>query len=414
MSIIDFKELSASNVKGEELQNLSRKLGQKLKLEPSWSGRGPDGGKDLIFVEEVRGILTAKRVKWLVSCKDYAVSNKSVQESDVGSVLEKVKQHKADGFLLVTTTTVSSGLKSMLDSLDKRNGGDIEVSIWDAAELTTTILKEEMKEIFQQFFPESYKKLVGSFDDALEHIENQLPKYVFDQFMKSAAPYIEGKLNFSGEDIAFGDIETAKTIDKISEALYVTNDSLLATIHASSLDEDIFISFVSRLDSCDDQKCADFLEELIRNSNNPGTVLNSLQYLSENHDIGNQLRLELATYVEEGGLNVLFYLELTGWISDELCVNAGNYEYWAALDELSTGTTFDFLNFESLSFEVERGKSVTFSGDFSVDVTLRFGSSSDAELIEMSFPGKFEGIFDFRAGEYKIVSTSIDTSKFHK
>ena len=119
--IIDFKELESA-VPGEGLQGMVRRLARKLGLQPIWSGRGPDGARDLLLTENLKGPLTGEIIKWVVSCKDFSESGKSVQESDLPQpgILDKLKQHGANGFLLVTTTVPSSAAKNLLDKLDKK------------------------------------------------------------------------------------------------------------------------------------------------------------------------------------------------------------------------------------------------------------------------------------------------------
>src|SRR5690242_12926371 len=94
--LIDFKEM-VSPVPGEGLEHLVRLIGRKMGLSPSWSGRGADGGRDLYFTERLVGPLTQELVKWVVSCKDKAKSNSSVNENDLPAtgIKDKVEQHRA-------------------------------------------------------------------------------------------------------------------------------------------------------------------------------------------------------------------------------------------------------------------------------------------------------------------------------
>ncbi|MBU2470639.1 MAG: restriction endonuclease, partial [Proteobacteria bacterium] len=128
--LIDFREISEYH-RGEGLEALTRELGKRLGLNPAWSGRGPDDGKDLLFTEIINGQLANVKIRWLVSCKDFSESGRAVNETDAGSILDKVKQHNANGFLLVTTTTVTSGLKKVLDGLNKGEIDRIRTHVWD-------------------------------------------------------------------------------------------------------------------------------------------------------------------------------------------------------------------------------------------------------------------------------------------
>ena len=75
-----------------------------IELPPA---RGADGGKDLIvsFLEK----------RYIVSCKHFAHSGRSVTERDEPSFLERTKQHKADGFIGFYSTLVSQALQDRLE-----------------------------------------------------------------------------------------------------------------------------------------------------------------------------------------------------------------------------------------------------------------------------------------------------------
>jgi hypothetical protein len=130
MATLDFTELD-KKPPGEALEALVRLIGERLGMRAEWSGRGADGGRDLIFHETQAGPLKSRSIKWLVSCKDNSESNASVGERDVGSLSDKTAQHKCDGFLLATTTTASTGLKEKLDSFDFSSGGSMHTKVWD-------------------------------------------------------------------------------------------------------------------------------------------------------------------------------------------------------------------------------------------------------------------------------------------
>lgn len=153
-TVIDFSELQRFPG-GEGLEALTRILGKSLGFAVDWSGQGPDLGKDLYFTERLEGLVSTTYIKWLVQCKDNSKSGKSV--ADLGknySILDKTKQHGCDGFLLVTTTTVTTGLKTTLDALSSNS--TLKTFVWDRHELTKLLLQDSNRQIFQQFFPESY------------------------------------------------------------------------------------------------------------------------------------------------------------------------------------------------------------------------------------------------------------------
>lgn len=149
-TLVDFSELSRD---GAGLEGLARLLGLSLGLEVEWTGIGPDGGKDLIFKDLEKGHLGSTSFKWLVQCKDFSESNKTVGDSDVPSILDKVEQHKCNGFLLIVTTRVSAGLTLRMSSLK------LKTQVWDQYELTQLLLQPQNDLLLLQFFPTSYSKI---------------------------------------------------------------------------------------------------------------------------------------------------------------------------------------------------------------------------------------------------------------
>ena len=68
MATLDFTELD-KKPPGEALEALVRLIGERLGMRVEWSGRGADGGRDLIFHETQEGPLKSRSIKWLVNCK---------------------------------------------------------------------------------------------------------------------------------------------------------------------------------------------------------------------------------------------------------------------------------------------------------------------------------------------------------
>lgn len=182
--IIDFRELAAYPG-GNGLEALVRKLGERMGFAPEWTGIGTDGGRDLTFIDVQRGRLAQDSVKWLVSCKDHAESAANVSERDLEcSIIDKAAQHGCSGFLLATTTNVTSGLKANLDGLKAQN--KLKTTVWDVHELNSLLLARKNRDLFQQFFPESFRRYLEGRQktkEALAHykrvVESQfgLPPY---------------------------------------------------------------------------------------------------------------------------------------------------------------------------------------------------------------------------------------------
>ncbi|MEH0522156.1 restriction endonuclease [Streptomyces stelliscabiei] len=155
--MLDFHELAPN---GEDLEQMVRELALALGYRARWSGRGADGGRDLLLEETGDVLLGAKTRSWIVSCKHMAHAKdgagRSVSGEDVGSVggvVDAVAQHDADGFLLVCSTQPSSALVSRLESIERSKG--VHTHVWDGVELERMLTTPRGWAVAQRFFPVS-------------------------------------------------------------------------------------------------------------------------------------------------------------------------------------------------------------------------------------------------------------------
>ena len=132
---------------------LTEILNFKILSEPS---RGADGGKDILAEERLFGTLSENCTRWLVSCKHKAHSGKSVTPSDEINISDRLTQFKADGFIGFYSTLPSGGLNERLDSYKER----YKIQIFDKEKIESLILGKKRYELFQRYFPESYRKWI--------------------------------------------------------------------------------------------------------------------------------------------------------------------------------------------------------------------------------------------------------------
>jgi hypothetical protein len=150
--MLDFKELGGS---GRGLEQLVREVLLLMDLDPYWSGVGPDGGRDLMFNEPGLALLGRKRRRWLVSCKDFAVSGRGIGVDDVVQIVDVVQQHSAQGFLLVCTTHPSSALVERLRAIQVNSSGSLATHIWDGVTLERLLASPRSWAVAQRFMPVS-------------------------------------------------------------------------------------------------------------------------------------------------------------------------------------------------------------------------------------------------------------------
>lgn len=153
--MIDFKEIPDD---GEVWELFARdflaETGFQIETSPD---RGADGGKDFLVTERLVGKVNTYPFRWLVSCKHFAKSNKSVSEQDEPNIRERLDSFRADGFLGFYSTLPSSGFNTRLIAL--RNENKIrDYRIFDSREIENHLIRIGYSKLMMRYFPESYKR----------------------------------------------------------------------------------------------------------------------------------------------------------------------------------------------------------------------------------------------------------------
>ena len=194
--LIDFTELASHGTKGEGLELLVERIARRLGLNPQPSGRGGDRGKDLLISERYSGVVASPEILWLVSCKDHAAANKSVGEDELpGSLENKLAEHKAHGFLLVTTTVPSTNCRSALDAFAANNLGRCFVNVWNKGHLYELLTRPENHDTFKEFLPLSYARYAALTPTAisLKALEGFMPATTLNQILETLQPFETAK-----------------------------------------------------------------------------------------------------------------------------------------------------------------------------------------------------------------------------
>ncbi|WP_212648702.1 restriction endonuclease [Pseudomonas aeruginosa] len=150
--MLDFTELSDD---GQDLELLIRELLFSIGYKVYWSGRGPDGGRDLICVEECESIFMRTSKRWLIQCKHKARSGNSVGVGDLDDIVMSCAQHSCDGYVLVTSTHPSSAVVSRLEQVSNSNVAPVIATYWDSVEIERRLRTAQQWNIAQRFFPRS-------------------------------------------------------------------------------------------------------------------------------------------------------------------------------------------------------------------------------------------------------------------
>ena len=86
--MIDFTEITTPEKWEVFTRDFLDELGFRIESPPV---RGPDQGKDMLFIERLSGSLGKTDFRWLVSCKQFAKSNSSVGLDGEPSILERLR-----------------------------------------------------------------------------------------------------------------------------------------------------------------------------------------------------------------------------------------------------------------------------------------------------------------------------------
>lgn len=150
--MINFAELPKD---GTDFELLIRDLLQRRGMEVYWSGKGPDGGKDLICIERTASALKSSMKRWVVQCKHNAHSGNSVGADEIIDIRGVCDANKATGYVLACTTQPSSALISKFDSVESNTG--ISITFWDGRKIEHELMKPQNWDIAEQYFPQSVK-----------------------------------------------------------------------------------------------------------------------------------------------------------------------------------------------------------------------------------------------------------------
>ena len=159
----DFKEIAQANTgSGDQdlfelfCRDFLSKLGFEILENPS---RGSDGGlgKDLIVIERKNGYTGIDEVQWLVSCKHFAHSGKSVGTEDEKEITDRVIATGSDGFMGFYSTLPSSGLNAKFQGI--KENSNISVFYFDRAKIEEELTeKDYLVKLALRYFPKSTSK----------------------------------------------------------------------------------------------------------------------------------------------------------------------------------------------------------------------------------------------------------------
>lgn len=150
--LIDFREIPNA----EEFESLVRELFIELGYRVENTGKGPDSGADLI-VEHVSSddlIGGPQRRRYVLQCKHYSSSGRSVGRLEGLSIIDCINRYNADGYHLVVSTSITSSLRNDLVAL--RDQGRYTITYWDEITLRRELLK--FPNLVARYFRSNYRR----------------------------------------------------------------------------------------------------------------------------------------------------------------------------------------------------------------------------------------------------------------
>jgi len=130
---IDFTQIETGEDFELLCEDLLQAMGFTIEAKPA---RGPDLGKDIIAIKTIIddvGIPDTHR--YLVECKHYAKSGRSVLERDVGNPVARMATNNCDRYLLATSTVSSEKLRTQLAGMPNI-ASKYKAAIWSKSDLT--------------------------------------------------------------------------------------------------------------------------------------------------------------------------------------------------------------------------------------------------------------------------------------
>lgn len=116
------------------------------------SGRGSDGGRDILVEMDMHDGIQAFKRRWVVQCK---FEQRSRFPANTGGIRDLLDTHKANGYLLVCKSRASAGITKCLEELEKSDSNGRCYVYWDGPQFRTWLLPFD--ELIKRYFPKYHE-----------------------------------------------------------------------------------------------------------------------------------------------------------------------------------------------------------------------------------------------------------------
>ena len=160
MNKLSFDEIKS----GEEFEDLVAAYFRIIKndegnslsdVQVKQSGKGSDGGRDILLVFELYDSIVRFQRKWVIQCK--FLSKSSTGKSDIGdiNIPTLIHEYGADGYLLIVRNEVTNELQSIFDILNQSCKLGYKYEIWRGNQFLE-FLEETPQTLIKRYFPKYY------------------------------------------------------------------------------------------------------------------------------------------------------------------------------------------------------------------------------------------------------------------
>lgn len=151
--VLDFKEIPNDHVFENFCMHLLEEMGLRIIVPPAI---GADSGRDIICEEPSQ--FGAVGYRWLVSCKHFAGSNKSVGVNRDEAKANKLVEHRCNGFMFFYSTAYTENFRAVVERVCQTTHS--QYKIFNVYEIERILLSSiKMLPLIRQYFPKSHTSL---------------------------------------------------------------------------------------------------------------------------------------------------------------------------------------------------------------------------------------------------------------
>jgi len=120
------------------------------------TGRGGDGGRDILVELDMHDGIQAFKRTWVVQCKAERTT-KPLNGTELSGIRDLLDQNEADGYLLICKGRASSKMTKLLEDLEKTDRLRRCYTYWDGPQFCNTLYPFD--ELIKTYFPIAYAQI---------------------------------------------------------------------------------------------------------------------------------------------------------------------------------------------------------------------------------------------------------------